>query len=213
VAGSLLLPPAAAQPAVRVAFTIADALGVNQIPGLWDRLRSAWLVPAVPDAEGRAPFDSYTATGREKGLVPAGGAAVADSTIPSDPSRHSIAVNGAMRDSPPEHPWPPSIRHTVRESTTSGCDCSGDAASPEPAEHRPAASRRDRHADFGDRFASLWRQVAHGDVRADEATCAAVRTASGIDLARRLVAEQFGAPLAQLLDEYQAYRAGWQGRD
>jgi hypothetical protein len=48
---------------------------------------------------------------------------------------------------------------------------------------------------------------------AGEETCAASSGLPGVHLALRVVAQQFGAPVTQLLDEYQAYRSSWQGRD
>ena len=57
-----------------------------------------------------------------------------------------------------------------------------------------------------------WR-TAHTGAPASEATCTASRVVPGVHLALRIVAQQFGAPVTQLLDEYQAYRSSWQGRD
>jgi hypothetical protein len=60
--------------------------------------------------------------------------------------------------------------------------------------------------------------VGHGGARspvadAGEKTCVASGGLPGVHLALRVVAQQFGAPVTQLLDEYQAYRSSWQGRD
>ena len=51
------------------------------------------------------------------------------------------------------------------------------------------------------------------DAQAVEALCTEAPAVTGIDLVLRFVVQQLGAPVTQVLDEYQAYRAGWQGRD
>jgi hypothetical protein len=56
-------------------------------------------------------------------------------------------------------------------------------------------------------------RAAHAAAPAGEETCAASGRLPGVHFALRVVAQQFGAPVTQLLDEYQAYRSSWQGRD
>ena len=86
----------------------------------------------------------------------------------------------------------------------------------------PTAPAADRQASFdADAVSIPLRDPAsagHGSARsraapAGEEVCAMSGVMPGARLALRVVAHQFGAPVTQLLDEYQAYRSSWQGRD
>jgi hypothetical protein len=213
VAGSLLLPPAAARPPIRGASAIAIEFDVTENPGRWEVLRDALLAPSVTDMDGQASLDRYKVTGRAATSAPAWSGTVAGREMFDGTSQPGIDVAGAQHENLPEQRAQPSAPRSVHASAMSGTCCARDPAPVEPLGQESPASGGDLRAPTRDRFASVRWPAANRDVRADEATCTAVGAASGIGLALRLVAQQFGAPVAQLLDEYQAYRPGWQGRD
>lgn len=213
VAGSLLLPPAAAKRPIQGASAIANEFDVREQPSRWEVLRDGLLAPAAAGIHRQASLDPYTVIGRAGKSTRAGSGTVPDREVPDGASRPGGDAAGAQHENSPERSARPSTPRSVHASAMSGCGCARYPAPAGPLEQESPASGRDLRAPTRDRFAGVRWSVGNRDAQADEAACTAQGATSGIGLALRLVAQQFGAPVAQLLDEYQAYRPGWQGRD
>jgi transcriptional regulator GlxA family with amidase domain len=205
-----VLPSDAVAAALRVAFVISDGFDVMDLAGPWEVFQDVVLPAGPGKGSTEEAFELFTVAADSKPVSTAGGARVVPRYTFATTPRPDIVVIGAQSDKSAALLAWLRAEHADRVTLVSICTGARQLALAGLLDGKQATSHHEYLADFSQRFPKVDWQRSRRFVRADPIIYTAGGLTSGIDLALHIVAERFGAVVAQATADYLEYRgSGW----
>ena len=198
---------------IKVAFVMSEGATMIDFAGPWEVFENVMLDGHGDDMSASMPFELYTVAPTKAPLHTSGSGRPGMTIVPdysfADAPTPDIVVVGAQSGGPGLSEWLQKM-HAQHKVVMSVCTGAFKVAAAGLLDGKPATTHHAYFGNFSSQFPQVKLERSVRYVQADPITFTAGGLSSGIDLALHVVAEYYGATVAQKTADYMEYQgAGW----